>query len=75
MHSRRHLWPHTTIMLSFRYFMVLINASTRWSHVCLLSTLNHAFAKFMMQVIQLKVNYLEYMIKSIHMDNVAEFSS
>ena len=24
----------------FRYFMVLIDASTRWSHVCLLSTLN-----------------------------------
>jgi hypothetical protein len=22
----------------FRYFMVLIDASTRWSHVCLLST-------------------------------------
>lgn len=30
----------------FRYFMVLIDASTRWSHVCLLSTRNHAFAKF-----------------------------
>jgi hypothetical protein len=30
----------------FRYFMVLIDASTRWSHVCLLSTHNHAFAKF-----------------------------
>jgi hypothetical protein len=32
----------------FRYFMVLIDASTRWSHACLLSTRNHAFAKFMM---------------------------
>jgi hypothetical protein len=38
----------------FRYFMVLIDASTRWSHVCLLSTHNHAFAKFMTQVIRLK---------------------
>jgi hypothetical protein len=47
----------------FRYFMVLIDASIRWSHVCLLSTCNHAFAKFMTQVIRLKVNYLEYMIK------------
>jgi hypothetical protein len=28
----------------FRYFMVLIDASTRWSIVCLLSTRNHAFA-------------------------------
>jgi hypothetical protein len=31
----------------FRYFVVLIDTSTRWSHVCLLSTRNHDFAKFM----------------------------
>jgi transposase InsO family protein len=55
--------------------MVLIDASTRWSHVCLLSTRNHAFAKFMTQVIRLKVNYPEYRIKSIRMDNATEFSS
>jgi hypothetical protein len=36
----------------FRYFMVLIDASIRWSHVCLLSIRNHAFAKFMTQVIR-----------------------
>jgi hypothetical protein len=59
----------------FIYFMVLVDASTRWSHMCLLSTHNHAFAKFMTQVIRLKVNYLGYRIKSIHMDNDAEFSS
>jgi hypothetical protein len=55
--------------------MVLIDASIRWPHVCLISTCNHAFAKFMMQVIRLKMNYPEYKIKSIHMDNAAEFSS
>ena len=27
----------------FRYFMVLIDASTRWSHVCLLSSRNVVF--------------------------------
>jgi transposase InsO family protein len=59
----------------FRYFMVLIDASTRWSHVCLLSTCNHAFTKFMTQVIRSKADYPKYSIKSIHMDNVAEFSS
>jgi hypothetical protein len=59
----------------FRYLMILIDASTRWSHVCLLSTYNHIFAKFMMQVIILKANYPEYRIKSIRMDNAAEFSS
>ena len=31
----------------FRYFMVLIDASTRWSHVCLLSTRNVAFARLL----------------------------
>jgi hypothetical protein len=59
----------------FRYFMVLIDASTRWSHVCLLSTRNHAFAKFMMQVIRLKANYPEYRLQSLRLDNAAEFSS
>jgi len=32
---------------SFRYFMVLIDAPTRWSHICLLSTQNQAFAKLL----------------------------
>jgi hypothetical protein len=59
----------------FRYFMVLIDTSTRWSHVCSLSTRNHAFAKFMTQVIRLKANYPEYRIKSIRMTNAAEFLS
>ena len=31
----------------FRYFMVLIDASNKWSHVFLLSTPNVAFAKFL----------------------------
>jgi hypothetical protein len=55
--------------------MVLLDTSTGWSHVCLFSTRNHAFVKFMMQVIILKVNYPEYRIRSIHMDNALEFSS
>jgi hypothetical protein len=37
--------------------MVLIDASTRWSHGSLLSTRNYAFAKFMMQVIRLKEKF------------------
>ena len=60
---------------SFRYFMVLIDASTQWSHVCLLSTRNHAFAKIMSQIIKLKAHYPEHRIQSIRMDNAAEFSS
>jgi hypothetical protein len=59
----------------FRYFMVLIDTSTRWSYLCLLSTRNHTFAKFMAQVNRLKANYPEYRIKGIRMDNAVEFSS
>ena len=59
----------------FRYFMVLIDASTRWSHVCLLSTRNHAFARFIAQIIKLRAHYRDNPIKSIRMDNAAEFSS
>jgi hypothetical protein len=50
----------------FRYFMVLINTSIRWSHVCLLSTRNHAFVKFMTLVIRLKMNYSKYRIKYLY---------
>lgn len=37
--------PIQSLLGPFRYFMVLIDASSKWSHVCLLSTRNHAFAK------------------------------
>jgi hypothetical protein len=67
--------PIQTFCGPFRYFMVLIDAPTRWSHMCLLSTRNHVFAKFITQTIRLKMNYPEYRIKSICMDNAAKFSS
>ena len=59
----------------FMYFMVLIDASTRWSHVSLLSTRNHAFTKIMAQLIKLKAHYPKHRIQSIRMDSAAEFSS
>ena len=55
--------------------MVLIDASTRWSHVCLLSTRNHAFARFIVQIIKLRAHYPEHGIKTIRMDNATEFLS
>jgi hypothetical protein len=67
--------PIQTLSGPFRYFMVLIDASTRWSHVSLLSTRNHAFAKIMAQVIKLKAQHLKHQIQSIRMDNAAKFSS
>ena len=59
----------------FRYFMVLIDASTRWSHVCLLSTRNVAFARLLAQIIRLRAQFPDHPIKTIRLDNAGEFSS
>ena len=55
--------------------MVLINASTRWSHVCLLSTKNVAFIRLLAQMIKLRAQFLAYPIKAIKLDNTNEFTS
>jgi len=57
---------------SFIYFMILIDASTRWSHICLLSTNNQVFAKLF---IQLKAHLLYYPIKKIFFNNIGEITS
>ena len=57
--------PRQLLLGPFIYFMVLIEAFTHWSHVSLLSTRNHAFAKIMAQLIKLKAHYPEHQIKSI----------
>ena len=59
----------------FRYFMILIDESTRWSHVCLLSTRNQAFARLLAQIIRLRAHVPDYLIKSIRLDNAREFTS
>ena len=43
--------------------------------MCLLSTRNNAFAKFIAKLIKLRVQFSNYPIKSIRMDNVGEFTS
>ncbi|KAL6327585.1 hypothetical protein AAG906_021876 [Vitis piasezkii] len=53
----------------FRYFMVLIDVSTRWSHVCLLSTRNIAFTRLLAQIIRLKAQFPDHPIKTICLDN------
>lgn len=59
----------------FHYFMVLIDASSRWSHVCLLSSRNVAFARFLTQIIKLRAQFPDYTIKRVRLDNAAEFTS
>jgi hypothetical protein len=55
--------------------MILIDASTRWSHVCFLSTHNIAFARLLTQIIRLQAQFPNYPIQSIRMDNAGEFTS
>ena len=55
--------------------MVLVDASTCWSHVVLLSTRNAAFAKLLVQIIKLWVHHPDPPIKSIRLDNAGEFTS
>ncbi|GJZ63406.1 disease resistance CC-NBS-LRR class family protein [Tanacetum coccineum] len=59
----------------FRYFMVLIDASSRWSHVSLLSTRNVAFAKFLAQIIKLRALFPDYTVKRVRLNNAGEFTS
>ncbi|KAM1768502.1 hypothetical protein ACFX12_046463 [Malus domestica] len=59
----------------FRYFMVLVDASTKWSYVCLLSTRNVAFVRLLTQIIKLRAQFPDYPIKSIRLDNAGEFTS
>ncbi|KAM1236526.1 hypothetical protein TB1_036988 [Malus domestica] len=55
--------------------MVLVDASTRWSHVCLLSTRNATFAKLLAQIIKLRAQHSDYPIKSIRLNNAGKFTS
>ena len=55
--------------------MVLIDASTRWSHVCLLSIRNIAFSRLLAQMTNLRAQFSDYQIKTIRLDNASEFTS
>ena len=55
--------------------MVLIDASSRWSHVSLLSTRNVVFARLLAQIIRLRAQFPDYPIKTIRLDNAGEFTS
>ena len=59
----------------FKYFMVFIDASTRWSHVCLLSIKNVGFVRLLGQIIRLLAQFPNYPIRKICLDNAGEFTS
>ena len=56
-------------MCTFHYFMVLIDASTRWSYVCLLSIRNVSFARLLTQMTKSRAQFPDYPIKIIRLDN------
>ena len=55
--------------------MVLIDASTQWSHVCLLYNINVSVARLLAQIIRLIAQFPNHHIKTIRLDNASEFSS
>jgi len=59
----------------FRYFLVLVDALGRQSHVSLLSTRNLAFANLLSMLIRFKAHFPNYPIKTFHMDDAQEFRS
>ena len=58
----------------FLYFMVLIDASTRWSLVCPFLTRNVVFARLLAQMFKLLAQFPNYPIKTIRIDNIDEFT-
>jgi len=55
----------------FKYFMVLIDTSTRWSHVCLLSTCIVAFIRLLNQILRLHFkHFMTIACQSVLMLNI-----
>ena len=59
----------------FYYFMGVKDASSCFSHVTLLSTRNMVLPRLLILIIKLRAQFPDFPIKSIRMDNVAEFTS
>ena len=59
----------------FYYFMGVKDASSRFSHVTLLSIHNMALPRLLILIIKLRTQFPDFPIKSIRVDNVAEFMS
>ena len=54
---------------------MVIDASTRWSHVCILFIINVVFASLLAQMTNLRAQFLDYPIKTIRHDNAGELTS
>lgn len=61
-------------MWTFKYFMALIDVSTRRPHVCLISTCNMTLARLLAQIILITSMISDYAIKTFRLDNIGEFT-
>jgi hypothetical protein len=60
---------------SFRYFLVIIDASDSHLEVALLSTQNLVFSRILAILIRYKNHFLDHPVKFLRMDNTLEFRS
>lgn len=59
----------------FRFFLVVIDASSKWSRVSLLSTRNQVFSRLLAHIIRLRSQFPEYPIRTLRTDGAGEFTS
>ena len=59
----------------YYYIYHFLDCEYIMSQVCLLSSRNVAFARLLAQIIRLRTQFPDHPIKTIHLDNVGEFSS
>jgi hypothetical protein len=59
----------------FRYFMIIRDATSKFTHTTLLSTKDTAFPRLLTQLFRLKNHFPDYRIKTIYFDNAKEFLS
>ena len=60
---------------AFGYFIALIDASTKWSHVSCLASRNQVCHKLLAQIVQLWARFLDHPVQSIRLDGAREFKS
>lgn len=59
----------------FRFFLVIIDSSTKWIQVSLLATRNSVFARIIANILKLRAQFPDNPIKTLRVDGAGEFTS
>lgn len=59
----------------FRFFLAVIDSSTKWSQVSLLSTQNLVFPRILAHILKLKAQFLDHPVRILRVDNAGKFTS